>query len=52
MARMLVSTLIEIGLMKRPVEDIKKILDPVSGTTGSAPASAQGLFLQEIEYDK
>lgn len=50
MARMLVSTLLEIGLQDRPVDDIDKILDPVSEAAGSAPASAQGLFLQEIEY--
>lgn len=50
MARMLVSTLLEIGLKQRPVEDIAKILDSNSDTAGSAPASAQGLFLQEVEY--
>ena len=50
MARMMVSTLLEIGLNNRPVEDIDKILDPASEEAGSAPASAQGLFLQEIEY--
>ncbi len=50
MARMLVSTLLEIGLKERPSEDIAKILDPESEIVGSAPASAQGLFLQEIEY--
>lgn len=50
MARMLVSTLLDIGLRKRPIQDIAKILDPASEMTGSAPASAQGLFLQEVEY--
>lgn len=50
MARMLVSTLLEIGLEKRTTEDIKKILDTGSDEAGSPPASAQGLFLQEIEY--
>lgn len=50
MARMLVSTLLEIGLANREPGDIDKILDPNSAEAGSAPASAQGLFLQEVEY--
>lgn len=50
MARMLVSTILEIGLGSRSIGDIGKILDPASMEAGSAPASAQGLFLQEIEY--
>jgi len=50
MARMLVSTLLEIGLGNRSGNDIINILDPNSMMTGSAPASAQGLFLQEVEY--
>jgi len=50
MARMLVSTILEIGLGNRKLEDIPKILDPGTPETGEAPASAQGLFLQEIEY--
>ncbi len=50
MARMLVSTLLEIGLGEREKSDIDNILDPASAVTGSVPANAQGLFLQEIEY--
>ncbi len=50
MARMVVSTLLEVGLGNRSVEELVKILDPESNESGSAPASAQGLFLQEIEY--
>lgn len=50
MARMLVSTLLEIGLGNRKVEEIEAILDPESPETGSAPANAQGLFLKEVEY--
>ncbi len=50
MARMLVSTLIDIGLEKRRIEELTGILDPNSSESGSAPASAQGLFLQEVEY--
>jgi tRNA pseudouridine(38-40) synthase len=50
MVRMLVSTLLEIGLGNRSAEDIGKILDPASPEAGSAPANAQGLFLQGTEY--
>jgi tRNA pseudouridine38-40 synthase len=50
MARMMVSTLMEIGLESRNIKDIEAILDPNSTETASVPANAQGLFLQEIEY--
>lgn len=50
MARMIMSTLLEIGLDKLKVGDIDAILDPDSAETGSAPANPQGLFLKEIEY--
>jgi tRNA pseudouridine38-40 synthase len=50
MARMLVSTLLEIGLGNRSMWEIEKILDPNQPDLGSTPASAQGLFLQEVEY--
>lgn len=50
MARMLVSTLIEIGLEKRKVEDIVAILDPNTKDIGSAACSPQGMILKEIEY--
>jgi tRNA pseudouridine38-40 synthase len=50
MARMMISTLIEIGLEQRKTEDINKIFDPLLPDAGSPPANAQGLFLQEVEY--
>lgn len=50
MARMLVGTLLEIGLGEREPEDTQRILDSQSGEAASAPADAQGLFLKEIEY--
>ena len=50
MARMMMSTLLDIGLDKRGKKDIESILDPESMEVGSAPANAQGLFLQGIEY--
>ena len=50
MARMIVSTLLDIGLDKRDIEDITAILTSASEMIGSLPASAQGLFLKEVEY--
>lgn len=50
MARMLVSTLIEIGLGKRKVEEIAAILDPNTTDIASAACSPQGMILKEIEY--
>jgi tRNA pseudouridine38-40 synthase len=50
MARMMVSTLMEIGLESRNIKEIEAILDTNSTETASVPANAQGLFLQEIEY--
>lgn len=50
MARMIASTLMDIGLGNRKVEDIEAILIPESKEVGSPAANAQGLFLQEIEY--
>lgn len=50
MARMIVATLLEVGLEDRSVNDVIKLLDPKSPESASAPASAQGLFLQEVEY--
>ncbi|SCP99952.1 tRNA pseudouridine(38-40) synthase TruA [Anaerobium acetethylicum] len=50
MARMIASTILEIGLGKRKVEDIAEIFNPESEEAGSMTVSAQGLFLKEIEY--
>lgn len=50
MARILISTLLEIGLGKRKVEEIEAILNPETDEAGSSSAEAQGLFLKEIEY--
>lgn len=51
MARMIISTLMEIGLEKRNISDLKTLFDTTSTESPSAPANAQGLFLQEIEYE-
>ncbi len=50
MARMIASTLLDIGLSKRPLSDIGKILDTSSEMTGSAPAEALGMFLSQVNY--
>ena len=50
MARMLAATLMEIGLEQRSPKELTAILDPEQDAAGSLPASAQGLFLKEIEY--
>ena len=51
MARMIASTLLEIGLERRPVSDIAKILDPGSNMLGNAPTEASGMFLEEVSYE-
>ncbi len=48
MVRMIVQTLIDIGLSNRPIEDTKRILE--GKETASTPAKAQGLFLEHIQY--
>lgn len=50
MPRVIASTLLDIGLGRRPLSDIDDILDPHSDITGSAPAEASGMFLERVEY--
>ncbi|HHT97857.1 MAG TPA: tRNA pseudouridine synthase A, partial [Clostridiales bacterium] len=50
MARMIVSTLLDIGIGMREPEDIYKIFDKDSDMVGSFNVEAQGLFLKEVEY--
>lgn len=50
MARMIIGTLLEIGLEKRKIDDIAAIFNPDSMEKGSITLSTQGLFLKEIEY--
>lgn len=52
MPRMLISTLIDIGLGNRKKEEIEDIFNPASKTTGSAPCDPKGLYLQEVLYEK
>lgn len=51
MARMIVSTLLDIGLGNRKVEEIAQILDPDIDVAASAPADPKGLYLQDIYYE-
>lgn len=51
MGRLMIGTLIEIGLGERKPDCIKEILDAKSSVEASEAAQPQGMFLQEIEYD-
>ena len=51
MVRLIVGTLIDIGLGERDVNSIRDILDTKSSVGASEPAQPQGLFLQEVEYE-
>lgn len=51
MVRLIVGTLIDIGLGERPVSCIHDILDTKSTAEASEPAQPQGMFLQEINYE-
>lgn len=50
MSRMIVSTLTDIGLGNRKLEDIDNILNPKNSAVASAPADSKGLYLKEILY--
>lgn len=50
MARMISATLLDIGLGVRSGDEIDQIFDESSVVSASAPANAQGLFLQEVSY--
>lgn len=52
MARMIIGTLLDIGCGNRPITDVKQILSGNGTVTASAPAKAQGLFLENAAYDK
>lgn len=52
MARMIIGTLLDIGLSNRPLSDMEKILLGDENIKASAPAKAHGLFLENAAYDK
>lgn len=51
MARMILGTLIDVGLGNRKKEEVDMILDDQSIVTASAPVDPKGLFLQEVLYE-
>lgn len=51
MARMLMSTLLEIGLGNRKKEDIEAILDPASNVMASPACDPKGLILVDVKYE-
>ena len=50
MVRIMTGTLIEVGLGKRPPEDIKRILAAANREEAGFTASAEGLFLVKVDY--
>ncbi|MFQ5551035.1 MAG: tRNA pseudouridine(38-40) synthase TruA, partial [Gemmatimonadales bacterium] len=50
MVRFLVGTLVEIGLGKRPVEDLERLLNLDHNSETSAPAPPEGLYLVRVDY--
>lgn len=51
MVRMILGTLIDIGLGNRKKEEIEEIFDIKSKTAASAPVDPKGLYLQEVRYN-
>ena len=50
MVRIMVGTLIDVGLGKKSVEDVLKILEAKDRTKASKTASPNGLFLYKVYY--
>jgi tRNA pseudouridine38-40 synthase len=50
MARIIVGTLVEVGLGMRPGSDIERILDAADRKLAGKTAPAHGLCLREVEY--
>lgn len=50
MVRMMVGTLVEVGLGKRPADDLQKLLLGEDGLTCGPTAPAHGLCLQEVWF--
>ncbi|MDO4451562.1 MAG: tRNA pseudouridine(38-40) synthase TruA [Lachnospiraceae bacterium] len=51
MARMIIGTLIDIGLGNRKKEEIEDIFNPNSSVQASVPCDPKGLYLQEVLYN-
>ena len=50
MVRFLVGTMVDIGLGRRPLDDMRILLDRQDNRSTSPPAPPQGLFFQSAEY--
>lgn len=50
MVRILVATMVDIALGRRPVDDLGRLLRAIPGTRASAPAPAKGLAFMGAEY--
>ena len=50
MVRSIVGTLVEIGLQRRPLEDVKRLLDDRDRSRAGRTAPATGLFLARVDY--
>jgi tRNA pseudouridine38-40 synthase len=50
MVRMLVGTMVDIGLGRRPLSDMNRLLALDTGVTTSPPAPARGLYFVAAEY--
>lgn len=50
MVRIMAGTLVEVGLHKRPLEDVARLLTGGSGLRSGITAPAQGLCLMEVYY--
>jgi tRNA pseudouridine38-40 synthase len=50
MVRFLVGTMLDVASGRRPVADIRKLLDAPDNQAVSAPAPANALFLDAVEY--
>ena len=52
MVRAIVGTLVEIGLGKRPPQDMRRIIEAKNRCEAGSSAPAKGLFLNEIKYPR
>jgi tRNA pseudouridine38-40 synthase len=50
MVRMLVGTMVDIGLGRRAPDDLDRLLAGEPGVTTSPPAPARGLYFVAAEY--
>ena len=51
-ARMIASTLLDVGLGRRPASDVERILSPDDAAAASAPADPCGLFLDHVDFSQ